>query len=211
MVIGSSRQATTTCGTAQCTNDYSELYSQSTGAWTVGPDLRGGFSPSNGAAVGGAAIAAAYKLSDLTGNAVPPRGERRCCYRGTLPDIAKDQTVYTTLSGAEPATTSPHRLTRENAILSGILALTAVVYLRSLGNGFVLDDPIMFVRNPDLRDWSFLWKAFTRNEFWYSDASSSRFSSSRTIDRCSWFGAGLTTICLASIPRPGTRASWPPI
>ena len=88
-----------------------------------------------------------------------------------MPDIAKDQAVYATSSGAEPATTSPHRPTRENAILSGILALTAVVYLRSLGNGFVLDDPIMFVRNPDLRDWSFLWKAFTRNEFWYSDAS----------------------------------------
>ena len=44
------------------------------------------------------------------------------------------------------------------------------MYLRCLGNGFVLDDPIMFVRNPDLRHWSFLWKAFTRNEFWYSDA-----------------------------------------
>ncbi len=29
---------------------------------------------------------------------------------------------------------------------------------------------IMFVHNPDLRHWSFLWKAFTRNEFWYSDA-----------------------------------------
>jgi len=28
----------------------------------------------------------------------------------------------------------------------------------------------MFVRNPDLGHWSFLWKAFTRNEFWYSDA-----------------------------------------
>ena len=28
----------------------------------------------------------------------------------------------------------------------------------------------MFVKNPDIRHWSFLWKAFTRNEFWYSDA-----------------------------------------
>ncbi len=59
----------------------------------------------------------------------------------------------------------------ERVCLWGILAVTAVTYLRCLGNGFVLDDPIMFVKNPDLRYWSFLWKAFTRNEFWYSDAS----------------------------------------
>ncbi len=29
----------------------------------------------------------------------------------------------------------------------------------------------MQVKNPDLRDWSFLWKGFTRSEFWYSDAA----------------------------------------
>ncbi len=61
-------------------------------------------------------------------------------------------------------------LTRENSILWCILAVTAVVYSRSLGNAFVLDDVAMFVRAPDLRGWSFLWKAFTRNEFWYVDA-----------------------------------------
>ncbi len=62
-------------------------------------------------------------------------------------------------------------LTRETAILSGILAVTAVVYLRTLENAFVLDDVVQIVKNPDLPDWSFLWKAFTRNEFWYSDAA----------------------------------------
>jgi Flp pilus assembly protein TadD len=51
-----------------------------------------------------------------------------------------------------------------------ILAVTAVVYLRCLANAFVLDDVVMQVKNPDLRDWSFLWKAFTRSEFWYSEA-----------------------------------------
>jgi protein O-mannosyl-transferase len=60
-------------------------------------------------------------------------------------------------------------LTRETAILWGILAVTAAVYLRSLGNAFVIDDAQMFVHNPDLRNWSFLWKAFTREEFWYTD------------------------------------------
>ena len=28
----------------------------------------------------------------------------------------------------------------------------------------------MLVKNPNLGDWSFVWKAFTREEFWYSDA-----------------------------------------
>ena len=88
-----------------------------------------------------------------------------------MPNIAKDEVVYATSSGSDLPTTSSHRaLPRETAILWGILAVTAIVYLRSLGNGFVLDDPIMFVKNPDLPHWSFLWKAFTRNEFWYSDA-----------------------------------------
>jgi len=45
------------------------------------------------------------------------------------------------------------------------------VYLRCLANGFVLDDVVQIIKNPDLPDWSFLWKAFTRNEFWYSDAA----------------------------------------
>ncbi len=49
VVIGSSG-ATTTCGGAQFTNDYSELFSQGSGAWTVGPTFASGFSPTNGAA-----------------------------------------------------------------------------------------------------------------------------------------------------------------
>ena len=65
----------------------------------------------------------------------------------------------------------PLGLTRENLILGCILALTALAYLRCLGNAFVLDDVPMIVRNPELGDWSFLWKAFTREEFWYSDAT----------------------------------------
>jgi Flp pilus assembly protein TadD len=58
----------------------------------------------------------------------------------------------------------------ERGWLWGILAGTAIVYLRCLGNGFVLDDVVMQVKNPDLHTWSFLWKGFTRSEFWYSDA-----------------------------------------
>jgi hypothetical protein len=43
-VIGTS-QATTTCGSPNATNDYSELYSQSTNAWSVGPTFASGATP----------------------------------------------------------------------------------------------------------------------------------------------------------------------
>ena len=59
---------------------------------------------------------------------------------------------------------------RETLILWCILAVTSIVYLRCLRNGFVLDDVAMIPRNPDLGNSSFVWKAFTREEFWYSDA-----------------------------------------
>ena len=62
------------------------------------------------------------------------------------------------------------RLASENSILCLILAVTSIVYLRSLSNAFVLDDVAMLVNNSHLGDWSFVWKAFTREEFWYSDA-----------------------------------------
>ncbi len=41
MVIGTA-QATTTCGAAKFTSDYSELYSQGPGTWTVGPSFAAG-------------------------------------------------------------------------------------------------------------------------------------------------------------------------
>jgi hypothetical protein len=44
--IGTS-QAATTCGSASAQNDYSELYSQSTRLWTVGPTFASGFTPTN--------------------------------------------------------------------------------------------------------------------------------------------------------------------
>jgi hypothetical protein len=44
--IGTS-QAATTCGSTNAQNDYSELYSQSTRLWTVGPTFASGFTPTN--------------------------------------------------------------------------------------------------------------------------------------------------------------------
>jgi tetratricopeptide (TPR) repeat protein len=86
------------------------------------------------------------------------------------PDSAKDEVVHATSSEPDRSQARSAAPTRETAILWCILAVTAIVYLRCLGNGFVLDDTAMFVHNPDLRHWSFLWKAFSRDEYWYSDA-----------------------------------------
>ena len=46
VTIGTS-QAATTCGNASAQNDYSELYSQGTKLWTVGPAPASGFTPTN--------------------------------------------------------------------------------------------------------------------------------------------------------------------
>ena len=46
VTIGTS-QAATTCGSTNAQNDYSELYSQSSETWTVGPSFASGFTPTN--------------------------------------------------------------------------------------------------------------------------------------------------------------------
>ena len=46
VTIGTS-QAATTCGSVNAQNDYSELYSQSSKTWTVGPTFVSGFTPTN--------------------------------------------------------------------------------------------------------------------------------------------------------------------
>lgn len=43
-------QAATTCGTPNAQNDYSELYSQGSQLWTVGPGPAASFTPTNAAA-----------------------------------------------------------------------------------------------------------------------------------------------------------------
>ena len=54
-------------------------------------------------------------------------------------------------------------------MVSGVLLVTALVCLRSLGNEFVLDDQIYIVGNRFIAQWSFLTKALYRDEFWFID------------------------------------------
>ncbi len=46
VTIGTS-QAATTCGSPNAQNDYSEIYSQGSKAWVVGPTFASGFTPTN--------------------------------------------------------------------------------------------------------------------------------------------------------------------
>ncbi len=55
----------------------------------------------------------------------------------------------------------------QTTLLAGILLLTLLAYLRSLGNGFVYDDFAAIVRNLPLRRWSFIWESMTRDVWWY--------------------------------------------
>ena len=54
-------------------------------------------------------------------------------------------------------------------MLGGVLLFTALVYLRSLGDGFVSDDDTLVLGNPYIGQWSFLWKSLFRGEYWFAD------------------------------------------
>src|SRR5271168_273347 len=121
-------------------------------------------------------VGAGVESSQLGGKAgllQDPKRSRRYSVERTDVNLSRQQrslnlSFEKPVVGFVPASSPP--LARETLILWSILIATSLVYLRCLGNGFVLDDAAMFVRNPDLRHWSFLWKAFTREEFWYTDA-----------------------------------------
>ncbi|MGH7814388.1 MAG: tetratricopeptide repeat protein [Candidatus Binataceae bacterium] len=52
--------------------------------------------------------------------------------------------------------------------LAGVLLLTAILFSRALNNGFVYDDRYTIVTNRQLATWSFLWKSFSRDVFWFA-------------------------------------------
>jgi protein O-mannosyl-transferase len=54
-------------------------------------------------------------------------------------------------------------------LLAGLILVTAAVYLRSLGDGFVFDDVELIVDNRYMAQWSFLWKSFVYDFFWVRD------------------------------------------
>jgi len=61
------------------------------------------------------------------------------------------------------------RSARDRLALAAVMASTAIIYLRSLRNGFVYDDVDLVLNNRYIGQWSFLWRAFTGDEYWFVD------------------------------------------
>ncbi|HVN64156.1 MAG TPA: tetratricopeptide repeat protein [Candidatus Binataceae bacterium] len=70
-------------------------------------------------------------------------------------------------AGGRPASSTWFRRHRGTDI-AAILAVTALVYARSLGNGFVFDDHY-WTNYPLVREWPFLWKSFVHDVWWFVD------------------------------------------
>jgi Flp pilus assembly protein TadD len=51
------------------------------------------------------------------------------------------------------------------------MLVTAIAYLRCLGNGFVFDDLLMVKANPYIGEWSFLWRSMVNDLWWFRGPS----------------------------------------
>ncbi|HUO06141.1 MAG TPA: glycosyltransferase family 39 protein [Candidatus Binataceae bacterium] len=66
----------------------------------------------------------------------------------------------------------PRRLTDNSAHLiwlGGILIVTAIVYVRSLGNEFIFDDHFQIASNRFIGEWSYFWKSFVNDAQWFEN------------------------------------------
>src|SRR5262245_31572134 len=75
--------------------------------------------------------------------------------KGARPPASKVQ--------ARPDPPARFGIPREHYLLAGIVTITALIYARCLGNGYVFDDHEMIIVNRYIGDWSFLWKAFAND------------------------------------------------
>jgi Flp pilus assembly protein TadD len=70
-----------------------------------------------------------------------------------------------------PAKHSPPRHLWSLATLSGTplaaIAITLLVYLRCVGNGFVYDDNEMIVFNRYIGDWAMVWRSLVNDSWWF--------------------------------------------
>jgi len=76
----------------------------------------------------------------------------------------------------------------QTAMLTCVLLLTVLVYLRCVKNGFVFDDIPVILKNPYISEWSFLWKAVTRDLWWFLDPKKIPVSAQYHPLQNIWFG-----------------------
>jgi protein O-mannosyl-transferase len=72
-------------------------------------------------------------------------------------------------SGQKPPYAERSPLARPKLIMAALLAATAIVYLRCLGNGFVYDDDLEIVKNRYLGQWSFFSKSLFTDSWWFQN------------------------------------------
>ncbi|MGH7812547.1 MAG: tetratricopeptide repeat protein [Candidatus Binataceae bacterium] len=53
--------------------------------------------------------------------------------------------------------------------MAAIIAATALIYCRSLANGFIFDQTATIVTNKYLRSWSYVWQSLVRDQWWFHD------------------------------------------
>ena len=76
------------------------------------------------------------------------------------------------------------------AMLAVIVCLIALVSLQSLFNGFVFDDLGVIQRNPLIGQWSFIWKSFFHDVWWFRKPTSLPQSSYYRPLQNLWFALG---------------------
>lgn len=74
-------------------------------------------------------------------------------------------------SGQKPPYAETSLLGRATPMMAALLAATAILYLRCLGNGFVYDDDLEIVRNRYIGQWSFFRKSLFTDSWWFQDPS----------------------------------------
>ena len=78
---------------------------------------------------------------------------------------------------------------REAAILAAIVLATVAIYIPSLRNGWVFDDWEELVSNKLIHSWSFVWKSFIYDTWWFRDPARLPQSSYYRPLQNAWFAA----------------------
>jgi predicted negative regulator of RcsB-dependent stress response len=104
----------------------------------------------------------------------PPRGDS---LRERAPDIServatpreRDVAVREHAAAAPESASAPRKLPIREIWLMGVLAVSGLVYTRSIHSQFVYDDLADIVGNKYIKLWSFIWKSFYKELWWFSD------------------------------------------
>src|SRR5271156_2463671 len=85
---------------------------------------------------------------------------------------------------------------RETAMLATILVATALVYIPSIGYGWVYDDKAQIVNHNLLQTWAGIGKSFIYDSWWFRDPGNLPQSSYYRPLQAAWFGLNYKLIGL---------------